>query len=222
MFSLKKVQNERAKEPDDLLLLQQFAIKDRTDSANSNAVKPAVDVVDLKSPTREFEKIGSSHKNSFLEKNMIVIGPVSSVTNIEIQGQVTGDVSCENDVIVSGIVTGDISAGNVKIVSGLVKGNINSKSSIIIDKGSAVKGNITGELLKCDGKVEGNTILKTNAIITSNALMYGDISAKKIILEQGVEVKGSLMICENNCDYDKKTECQTETEEVLILEEKNA
>lgn len=181
---------------DELLEMQESALK--------SAINPDDDedatstVLPIKSTGDNSLEIENEGKKSFLEKNVVITGSISSVTSIEIEGRVNGNVSCENDVLIRGTVTGDINASNIKITEGQVNGNISSNSLITLDKDSTIRGNITGESLQCDGKVEGNTKVKAKANITGNAVIVGDIYASRISIEDGVAIKGKLQVCESN------------------------
>lgn len=184
---------------DELLELQESALKSAINSDDNDDSTSAV--LPIKPSGNNDLEIKNEGKKSFLEKNVVITGSISSVTSIEIEGQVNGNVSCENDVLVRGSVIGDISASNVKVNHGQVKGNISSNSMVTLDKDSIIRGNITGESLQCDGKVEGNTKVKAKASITGNAVIVGDIYASRISIEDGVAIKGKLQVCESN-DFD--------------------
>jgi cytoskeletal protein CcmA (bactofilin family) len=202
--------NQDDNHEDELLQFQEISIKSSKNSNYKDKDQNVSNVLEMSSFNNDVELKNDTGKNSFLEKNIVITGSISSVTTIEIEGQVNGNVDCKNDVLVSGIVTGDINATNVKITLGQIKGNINCKNSIIVDKESVVKGNITGETLECDGRVEGNTKVQAKAIITSNAVIIGDIFASRISIEEGVEIKGRLKIGESNENDDKGHDTQSE------------
>ena len=195
--------NQDNSSEDDLMKLQEMAINSpqKFPYGDENEAEAAANVVSLNiKDNHNDEQTGGASKNSFLEKNIVITGSISSVTTIEIEGQVNGNVTCKNDVLVSGAVTGDISAVNVKITSGQVKGNIGCKSSVVLDRDSFVKGNITGENLECDGKVEGNSKIQARAMITGNAVIHGDIVASRIKIDEGVEIRGRLQVSQNTAD----------------------
>ena len=195
----------------ELLQLQEFAL---TSSAEPKADEDSENVKHFPSSSLggDVVKQADAGRNSFLEKNVVITGSITSVSTIEIEGQVNGNVSCKNDVLVNGVITGDISAVNVRISSGRVNGNIDCQNSILLDKESSIKGDISGESLDCDGKIEGNTKMKAKATITSNAVVLGDIFASRISIEEGVQIKGRLQVNENKTEDEGGPEPKPEKE----------
>lgn len=200
---------------DEMLQMQKSALKSTAEfdpPLETANISPVQSSKNIPSPS------GSEGKVSVLEKNTVITGSISSVTTIEIEGIVNGNVSCKNDVLISGTVTGDIDAANVRLTSGHVKGNIICRNAVAIDRESAIKGNISGELLDCDGKVEGNTRIKGKATITSNAVIYGDISAGSISLDEGVELKGMLNVSKNAKSEESKPETKAKESKELHID----
>lgn len=77
---------------DEILQMQESALKSAIDGGEESGST----VLPINSDDDNVELLRNPGKNSFLEKNVVITGSISSVTTIEIEGQVNGNVSCTN------------------------------------------------------------------------------------------------------------------------------
>lgn len=96
------------------------------------------------------------------------------------------------------VLNGDIAVnGSIKI-DGKVEGSVSIKESLILGKGSVVKGNIQCKAAIIGGRIEGNITAQELVEFQSSAEMFGDVTCKGLIVQEGV-------VFEGNCKMSQKT-----------------
>lgn len=97
-----------------------------------------------------------------------------------------------NRISLGTIVSGDIKAETDLRIDGRVSGNVISSSKVII----GIKGELVGDLTCSEASIEG--IMKGNVTVAgllrlnANSRIDGDVHYKKIIIEEGAIIIGSL------------------------------
>jgi cytoskeletal protein CcmA (bactofilin family) len=80
--------------------------------------------------------------------------------------------------------------GNIRI-EGKVTGNIKSKSKIALGPSSQVQGNIQSQNADIEGEVKGKIEIAELLVLKSTAVINGDISTGKLVVEPGAVFNGS-------------------------------
>ena len=94
-------------------------------------------------------------------------------------------------------ITGDIQAlGNIRI-EGSVDGTIYSKGRVVIGEVSVIKGNITSVEAEISGKVEGEVTCSEILFLKKNAVILGDITTQKLVVENGAVFNGKCQMNTN-------------------------
>ncbi|WP_290874060.1 polymer-forming cytoskeletal protein [Gracilimonas sp.] len=101
-----------------------------------------------------------------------------AITYITKPTEITGDIKCSDDLRIAGTVEGDIRAKQKVILtdSGVVKGTIHSPSADIA------------------GKMTGDVRTSEKLTLRPTAIIDGEIFTKKITIEDGAQIKGSLQV----------------------------
>ena len=87
-------------------------------------------------------------------------------------------------------ITGTIkSASNIQF-DGKLNGDLNCAGSAMLGKNAVVKGNINAEAVSISGSITGNIVVKDRIEMKSTARVQGDISAKRLTVEDGVTFVG--------------------------------
>ncbi len=87
-------------------------------------------------------------------------------------------------------ITGTIkSASNIQF-DGKLNGDLNCAGSAMLGKNAVVKGNINAESVSISGSITGNIVVKDRIEMKSTARVQGDISAKRLTVEDGVTFVG--------------------------------
>jgi len=87
-------------------------------------------------------------------------------------------------------------------LAGQVEGSILAEDILIIEEGANIKGDIQGNFVEICGTFEGNIQVSDTLRITSTAKILGEISACKLIVEEGAKLKGKI----NSLDIPKTIE----------------
>lgn len=91
-------------------------------------------------------------------------------------------------------ITGDIETfGNIRFDGKLI-GNISSKSKVILGEGSEVEGNITAANAEVQGNVTGKIDITEVLILKPTAVINGDITTDKLVVETGAVFNGSCVM----------------------------
>ena len=95
------------------------------------------------------------------------------------------------------IVTGDISTETDLRIEGVINGEVNAVGKVVIGQTGEVKGNIRAGECTIEGKLNGNVYAKNLLVIKSTAKIEGDLIYKKLVVEEGALIKGSLIVDES-------------------------
>jgi cytoskeletal protein CcmA (bactofilin family) len=80
--------------------------------------------------------------------------------------------------------------GNIRI-EGKVTGNIKSKSKVALGHSSQVHGNIISQNADIEGEVKGKIEVAELLVLKATAVINGDISTGKLVVEPGAVFNGS-------------------------------
>jgi cytoskeletal protein CcmA (bactofilin family) len=108
------------------------------------------------------------------------------------QKRVADEISNSSNVIGKGtVLEGNIETyGNIRI-EGKIIGNIKSKSKIALGSSSHVEGNITAQNADIEGEVKGKIDISELLVLKATAVVHGDISTGKLVVEPGAVFNGS-------------------------------
>ncbi|MGC4023077.1 MAG: polymer-forming cytoskeletal protein [Cyclobacteriaceae bacterium] len=108
------------------------------------------------------------------------------------QKRVADEISNSSNVIGKGtVLEGNIETyGNIRI-EGRINGNIKSKSKIALGHGSHVEGNIAAQNADIEGEVKGKVDIGELLVLKSTAVVHGDISTGKLVVEPGAIFNGN-------------------------------
>ena len=91
-------------------------------------------------------------------------------------------------------VVGALSTQGVVKVDGLVEGNIQAERQVLVSKGGEVKGDIQSNEVIVGGRVEGCVRATGRVEVQATATVDGDILTKRILVHEGGEVNGNLLM----------------------------
>ncbi|MFZ2538535.1 MAG: polymer-forming cytoskeletal protein, partial [Oscillospiraceae bacterium] len=141
-------------------------------------------------------------KETYINSATVINGSISVKTDIVIEGRITGDVIAENNVNVSGKIDGNIEGNMVSISGGYVIGNVNAKSDLITDSSAVIIGDVVAQNFNSDGKIKGNLKISNAISLSSNAVIFGNVTSKSIIIQDGAVIKGNLQILSPKSEND--------------------
>lgn len=108
------------------------------------------------------------------------------------QKRVAEEISNSSNVIGKGtVLEGNIETyGNIRI-EGKVIGNVKSKSKIALGANSHIEGNIISQNADIEGEVKGKLEISELLVLKATAVIMGDISTGKLVVEPGAVFNGS-------------------------------
>jgi cytoskeletal protein CcmA (bactofilin family) len=114
--------------------------------------------------------------------------PVSSAATAAAMGKTA--------LIGAGIhVNGDISGTENLVIEGKVDGKIElAANQVMIGSSGKVTADIVAKTVKVDGNLQGNVEGRERVVISKSGRMRGNITAPRVLLEDGAIFKGSIDI----------------------------
>ena len=97
----------------------------------------------------------------------------------------------------SSTLEGNLSSKGGLRVDGTVIGDLEAKGDVLIGKDGKVTGNITGVNIHLSGTVEGNITATGILKIQSTTKLYGDVTVKSFVADEGAVFHGQCEMLEN-------------------------
>jgi cytoskeletal protein CcmA (bactofilin family) len=105
----------------------------------------------------------------------------------------TGDAPSSERAIIGPSITikGEVSGDEDLLIQGQVEGSVElDLHSVTVGRDGRVKANITARVVTVEGNVEGDLLAEEQIILRSSARVMGDITAPRVVLEDGASFKG--------------------------------
>ena len=108
------------------------------------------------------------------------------------QKRMAEEISNSSNVIGKGTtIEGNIdTTGNIRI-EGKVVGNIKSRAKIALGTSCQVEGNVSAQNADIEGHVKGKIDILEVLVLKATAVISGDISTGKLVIEPGATFNGS-------------------------------
>lgn len=91
------------------------------------------------------------------------------------------------------IIKGDLSGGEDLVIEGRVEGKVDLKQhNVTVGRSGRVKADVFGKVITIEGEVDGNVFAMEQAILRQAGAIRGNITAPRVILEDGSRFKGSI------------------------------
>jgi cytoskeletal protein CcmA (bactofilin family) len=88
-------------------------------------------------------------------------------------------------------IVGEVKGKEDLLIQGQIEGTVDLREqSVTIGSEGEVKADITGRVVAVDGQVEGNLHAEEQVILRSSARVQGDITAPRVVLEDGARFRG--------------------------------
>jgi cytoskeletal protein CcmA (bactofilin family) len=90
-------------------------------------------------------------------------------------------------------IRGDVTGDEDLLIQGRVDGSVNLKQhAVTVGAEGEVKASIIGRVVIVEGRVEGNITSEEQVILRSSAYVHGDITAPRLVLEDGSRFRGGV------------------------------
>jgi len=94
-------------------------------------------------------------------------------------------------------IRGDVTGDEDLVIQGRVEGSVDLKQhAVTVGAEGQVKASITGRVVVIEGKVVGNVTAHERIVLRSTASVQGDISAPRVVLEDGARFRGGVDMTE--------------------------
>lgn len=88
-------------------------------------------------------------------------------------------------------ITGDVEGEEDLVIQGRIDGSVNLKNqAVTVGRQGRVEADIVGRVVTVEGEVEGDLTADEQVILRSAAHVEGDITAPRVVLEDGANFKG--------------------------------
>lgn len=90
-------------------------------------------------------------------------------------------------------IKGDLTGDEDLVIEGRVEGKVDLKqNNVTVGKNGRVKADVYGQVVTIEGEVDGNVFAREQAILRQAGAIRGNITAPRVILEDGSRFKGSI------------------------------
>jgi cytoskeletal protein CcmA (bactofilin family) len=90
-------------------------------------------------------------------------------------------------------IKGDLTGDEDLVIEGRVEGKVDLKqNNVTIGKDGRVKADVFGRVVTVEGEVDGNVFAHEQAFLRQSGAIRGNISAPRVVLEDGSRFKGSI------------------------------
>lgn len=90
-------------------------------------------------------------------------------------------------------IRGDVTGDEDLLIQGRVDGSVDLKQhSVTVGADGEVKASIVGRVVIVEGSVEGNIRSEEQVVLRSSARVQGDITAPRLVLEDGARFRGGV------------------------------
>ena len=86
---------------------------------------------------------------------------------------------------------------NELTIDGKVEGEINSPGILVVGENADIKGEIKTKSVTVLGKVHGNITVEERCELKSHAVLYGDLKAARLVIEDGATFVGKSEVTPN-------------------------
>lgn len=90
-------------------------------------------------------------------------------------------------------IKGDLTGDEDLVIEGRVEGKVDLKqNNVTVGRNGRVRADVFGRVVTIEGEVDGNVFAQEQAILRQAGAIRGNISAPRVILEDGSRFKGSI------------------------------
>jgi cytoskeletal protein CcmA (bactofilin family) len=90
-------------------------------------------------------------------------------------------------------IKGDLTGDEDLVIEGRVEGKVDLKqNNVTVGRNGKVKADVYGRVVTIEGEVDGNVFAQEQAVLRQSGAIRGNISAPRVVLEDGSRFKGSI------------------------------
>lgn len=150
------------------------------------------------------EPVHEENPATVISRSMVIVGEITSGSDIEVYGDVKGSIKVDGDVKATGKIIGDVAGNSITLSGSTIQGNITAQGNVTIGFDTVVIGDITAENIKLNGKVKGNLKISKISEFQENALLAGDVYSQTISMSQGAKLHGNVSVALDSTQSEKE------------------
>lgn len=158
------------------------------------AMRAGSEVID-KSWVLDLQDMAVTDENAVITTGMRVKGDILSNGNLDVTGEVVGNVQVGGKLSVTGRITGNSKANEIYADSARITGDLIGDGAVKIGAGSVVRGNVESTSAVIAGAVKGTIDVKGPVILDTTAVVFGNIRAKSMQINNGARIEGMCVLC---------------------------
>ena len=155
---------------------------------------PAAEEVQEVKEVREEKKDAVADEMGIIAAATKITGDIIASGHLTIAGKVIGDIEAKGDIFTTGQIEGKIHCRKLKAEAGSLQTEMNASESVIIGKAAKLVGSICCRDITVEGTIEGNITASGKVVLTSCAVVKGNITASNFGVEQGAKLAGTVAI----------------------------
>ena len=133
---------------------------------------------------------------SVITKDLKITGDCITEGTLVVHGKIAGSVTAGSlEVAAGGVIEGDVAASQKSagsfVVDGTVAGSVRAPK-VRVGMAGCVEGGLEADDAEIHGKVRSGITARNRLALKGTAVVAGDVLAKRVSLEEGGEVNGTL------------------------------
>ena len=141
------------------------------------------------------EDVSSAQETTVISKGTTTLGGISSECSLDVKGVITGDVECQGRLCIYGNVTGNASASEIYVeTNDRLNSDLLSTGNVKVCEKSVVAGMIQATSAFIGGAVKGDIDVDGPVVVDSSAVVYGNITANSLQVNNGAVLQGMCKI----------------------------
>ena len=141
---------------------------------------------------RQRSDADEANEITIISKNTIIDGNIRSFADMSIDGDIRGDVETTKNIELNGKVIGNITCNNAFMHRSQVQGGIRMKGNLSMKRDTLLIGDLIATYAEINGKIKGNIDVSGKAELRGDAVVFGDINAATITVEDGATIQGHV------------------------------
>lgn len=111
------------------------------------------------------------------------------------------DISLNTIIGIDSSLVGNLRINGLVRIDGDVDGNIETTGKIIIGEKARIRGSVIAKAVVTGGVIQGDIIASDSIHLLSTALVFGDVIARKVQIEQNVILQGYCVSLKNEEEF---------------------
>lgn len=93
-------------------------------------------------------------------------------------------------------VKGNVDSSGSLLIRGKITGDVHASDNIEVGSGGTIEGTVHGKIVKIAGNVRGTISATDTLLFIGKAIVQGDITAMKLVIEEGARFNGKCTMSE--------------------------